>query len=107
MVSEMKKDSLCTCKHMRSCHGDIVFFNLVGFGLGRCTGRVVVIVSGLPGPGQWRTGLMDARRVRLAMCSNCFRETTSQLVGYRGTTGYVLAVTSVHKCVECWEYRDS
>jgi hypothetical protein len=36
MVSEMKKDSLCTCKHMRSCHGDIVFFNLVGFGLGRC-----------------------------------------------------------------------
>jgi hypothetical protein len=36
MVSEMKKDGRCTCGHMRSCHGDIVFFNLVGFGLGRC-----------------------------------------------------------------------
>lgn len=37
MVSEMGKDSRCICKHMRSCHGDIVLFSLVGFGLGRCT----------------------------------------------------------------------
>jgi hypothetical protein len=36
MVSEMKKDSRCTCKHMRSCHADIVFFSMVGLGVGRC-----------------------------------------------------------------------
>jgi hypothetical protein len=36
MASEMKEDSRCTCNHMRSCHADIVFFNLVGLGIGCC-----------------------------------------------------------------------